>query len=356
MITSAPTFMRSGRTSATIGVAALLVAAGLGWIFPAALAPAWRCAVLVWIGPAVGSLVFVLIHQLTGGEWGLSLRPYLLSGTRLLPWMWLLLSPLVVKMLLAPTDGPWWSYAAPAAFALRSVLYGLVFWFLCSSAERAWPREGVAKRLGWVGPTGLIVVLFMTHLLVGDWLANLDAHWVSTAFPIVWLIGQAVAGLAVAVMVAVLAGSDPARVLGSRRRLGIDWGTLLFATAMLWCYVAFAQFLIVWSGNLPVEAAWFTRRLGAGWRFVPLALVVLHFLAPLLVLLSRRAKQNGRALVSVAVILLVAQLLHTTWTILPAFPDAPAAMPWLALVLMVALGALFTNRYLALVEREKAMT
>ena len=123
--------------TAMIGGAALLLGAGLGCLFPAALAPAWRCAVFAWIGPGLGSLVFVLIHQMTGGEWGRSLRPYLLGGTQLLPWAWLLLLPLVIKAAWAPASGPWWSYAAPAAFALRAAVYGAIFWFLASAAKRA---------------------------------------------------------------------------------------------------------------------------------------------------------------------------------------------------------------------------
>ena len=30
---------------------------------------------------------------------------------------------------------------------------------------------------------------------------------------------------------------------------------------MLWAYMAFSQFLIIWSGNLPEEIPWYLRRL-----------------------------------------------------------------------------------------------
>ncbi len=353
---AAQNFSKVARAAGKISVGALLVAALVVWRYPAALAPAWRCVVFMCFGPALGSLVFVLIHQLTGGEWGRALRPWLLGGTRLLPWMWLLLLPLIIAAARAPATVPWWHYAAPAALALRAVGYGAVFWFLSRAAARAWPRPGLAPQFAWVGPVGLIAVLFMTHLLATDWLAALDPRWISTAFPVVWLIGQAVAGLALAGLVATLAGVDPARVLGHDRRLGIDWGTLLFAVAMLWCYVDFAQFLIVWSANIPVEAAWFTRRLLGVWRFLPVILLVLHFLAPLIVLLSRRAKQNRSALVVVAALLLGAQTLQTAWVILPAFPEAPVALPWLTLVLLLGLGGLFVNRYLRFAATEEEVT
>ncbi|HWA11047.1 MAG TPA: hypothetical protein VG838_16515 [Opitutaceae bacterium] len=345
--------MRGARIAAAAGVVALALAALVAWRWPASFAPAWRCAMFACVGPALGSLVFVLIHELTGGEWGRALRPFLLSGVRLLPWSWLLIAGALWTPAMEAGGGK--LEAGGGGVVLRAVGYGVFFFFICGRAIRAWPRVGRVEGLAWVGPAGLISVLFLTHLLASDWLAGLDPHWLSTAFPAVWLTGQAVAGLAAAILGALLAGADPARVLGPSRRLGIDWGTLLFAAAMFWCYVAFAQFLIVWSGNLPRETGWYARRLGAGWRWLPLALVALHFAAPLVVLLSRRAKQDRRALALVAALLLGAQCLHTAWLIVPIFPEAPAATAVLALLLVVALGGIFTGRYLVLAGREEAV-
>jgi hypothetical protein len=305
------------------------------------------------VGPALGSLVFGLIHQLTGGEWGRALRPFLLAGTRLLPWCWLLMVPLVISAVRQAGGGDGWHYLGAKAMALRAVGYGAVFFFLSSAMVRAWPSRGQRERLAWVGPAGIIGVLFMNHLLAGDWLAGLDEGWASTAFPVVWLVGQSVAGLAVAILAAILTGADPARALAPHRRLGIDWGTLLFAGAMTWCYVAFAQFLIVWSGDLPQETGWYTRRMTGAWSLVPLVSALLCFVVPLFVLLSRRAKQSRRALAIVAGLLLVAQLLQTAWLILPAFPGAPAAVPWLTMALVVGFGGVWVGRYLALTAKEE---
>ena len=353
MTTTSMEFPRARRTALIVGIGALVLAAGLGAWQPRALAPAWRLAVFACVGPALGSLVFFLIYELTGGEWGRVLQRFLLAGVALLPWLWLLVLPLlfvVGPQGIAPGNREWMGRFGLAA---RSIIYG-IGWFLL-----AWGARRAARRRsgGALGPAGLIGVLFMTHLLVSDWLSTLDPHWPSTAFPLVWLLGQAVAGLAVAVIAGVAAGAEPARELGSPgRRLGIDWGTLLFTAAMMWCYVAFAQFLIIWSGNLPAETSWFSRRLLGPWRFVPALLLVLDFAAPLVVLLSRRAKQNRRAMVAVALVLLVAQFLHTAWIILPAFPEAPVVTPWLGLLLTVGFGGIAGARYLVLAERGRELS
>ena len=31
-------------------------------------------------------------------------------------------------------------------------------------------------------------------------------------------------------------------------------------------YFAFSQFLIIWTGNLPSEIAWYLRRMNSGWH------------------------------------------------------------------------------------------
>lgn len=334
---------RLERSSALAGAIALVAALPLAWFWRQAAGPAWECAALVALGIALGSLLFVLIQQVTGGAWGRRLRPFLLGGTRLLPWVCLLWVPLLAL-----------HWSGQSAAVIRTLVYGGVIAAIAVVAVRAWPGEGPLARLAWIGPVGLIAVLFLTHIFVGDWIAVLDPRWVSTAFPVVWLIGQGVAGFALAVLMAMLGGADPREPVAEGRPLGIDWGTLLFAAAMLWCYVAFAQFLIVWSGNLPKETGWYARRIEAGWRWVPVVLLALHFVLPLGVLLSRAAKQRRAFLVGISAALIFAQLLHTAWLILPAAPGDTARALGLAALLIVAFGGLFANRYLAFARRERS--
>ena len=60
-----------------------------------------------------------------------------------------------------------------------------------------------------------------------------------------------------------------------------DLGNLMLAFVMLWAYVAFSQYLIIWSGNLPEEVTWYVARLNGGWGWIARLLVVsissLHF-------------------------------------------------------------------------------
>lgn len=342
----------NARPLVLVGSVALAAAILLALRNPGAFGPAWRFAVFACFGPALGSLVFVQIHLMTGGAWGRDLATGLAAGLRLAPWFWLLLAPLVAGSGFAQGWGGLGRYVSPASLALRAAVYGLVFFGLVAAARRAWRRPGNPARPAWAGPAGLIIVTFMGHLLATDWLESGDPRWNSTAFPLVWLTGQAVAGLALALLGGCAAGFDPARPLARGRSSGGDAGTLLFAAAMTWCYVEFAQFLIVWSGNLPAETGWFARRLAGGWAIVPAALLLLQFVVPLVLLTSRRAKETRRGLVVACVALLAAHVLNLAWIILPGSVDAGGLGLGIALLAGLGLGAGFLAAYRALIVRE----
>lgn len=322
----------------TAGVG-LVVAIVAGVMARDSWAIACRFAVFACLAPAVGSLLFALIHELTGGEWGRALRPFLAAGSRVAPWIWLVSLPLLL-FFTAP-QAAWPHYGSRGMLALRGAAYaGLLFFF---SRPLSRPESTGAA---WVGPAGFIVLVFMLHLLAEDWLGSLDSGWHSTAFPLVWMTGLCVSGFACALLCALVCGASPRPALTGPRAPGIDWGNLMLATMLFWCYVAFAQFLIIWAGNLPAEISWFQKRTRAGWGVVPPLLGAIHFILPMAILLSRAVKLSAAMLIGVAVTLMVAQTVYVAWIVLPADPALGPAGFALAAALLVAGGALFARFYL----------
>lgn len=349
------TFSRLERLALAVGVLGLLVTAILGWLAPHALVPAYRLAAFACLAPALGSLLFQLILRMTGGQWGPALQPFLVAGSRLLPWVWLLALPLLFfPAPVAPeTSAPRDLYAHHAFVVARAFAYLVLFLALVFGLTRVRRarRAGDHASLRWIAPAGLITLVFSLHLLVDDWLVALDPGWHSTAFPAVWMTGQALAGLALAVVAAVLAGAEPPQPGAAGRPLGLDWGNLLLASTMFFAYVAFAQFLIIWSGNLPRETSWYRQRSHGLWLAVIIVLAVVHFALPFAALLSRRLKRSRTGLGGVALLLFLAQLTYLAWLILPPFESHGWQSLTLAVALPVAALALFLNRYLAFARR-----
>ena len=99
-------------------------------------------------------------------------------------------------------------------------------------------------------------------------------------------------------------------------------GGLAFAFVMFNIYIAFSQFLIIWSGNLPDEIPWYLDRIRGGWGVIGTLDFVFHWLVPFTLLLSRDLKRNKRRLIMVCEIMIFARCLDTFWLIEPNFPDA----------------------------------
>ena len=93
-----------------------------------------------------------------------------------------------------------------------------------------------------------------------DWGMSLDPKWTSTIYGVMLIIGDALATMAMMIVVAgFLAADRPMSEIATPGRLN-DLGNLLLAFVMLWAYMSFCQFLIIWSGNLTEEIPWYLRR------------------------------------------------------------------------------------------------
>jgi hypothetical protein len=140
-------------------------------------------------------------------------------------------------------------------------------------------------------------------------------------YGVLYMAGEAVSGLAFAVLVVSLLGAyEPwaTAVTPDRRN---DLGNLLLAFVLFWAYVQFMQFLIIWSGNLPEENVWYLRRSEGAWEYVVVALAAFHFAAPFLLLLSRRRKRDVRRMVWIAATLLAMRYISLLWMIVPGFAE-----------------------------------
>ncbi len=342
---SATSFDRVRRLLAAAFALGVLATVSVAAFAPEGLLLAYRFAVFACLAPAVGSMLFLLIYRLTGGHWGEALGPFLRAGTRLAPWIWVLISPL----LFFRTDGApaWPRYDSNGMVTLRAGGYAVVlFWIARSLVRRR------AEPAAWVGPVGLIVMVFTLHFLADDWLGGLEPHFHSTAFPLVWMVGLAVTGMACAVLTALASGHSPGVQKGEPRAPGFDWGNLLLAAMLFWTYVAFAQFLIIWSGNLPHEISWYIHRTQGAWLVVPSLLALLHFALPFAVLLSRSFKRSPQMLRSVAALLVLAQLLYIAWVILPV---ANSSSAWATGALLLTGASAFAYRYLAVVSADTSL-
>jgi hypothetical protein len=194
-----------------------------------------------------------------------------------------------------------------------------------------------------------------------DWVMSLEPEWFSTIYGILFMGSQALTAMAFTIAVVVLLSNwEPMASLLQPRHLH-DLGKLMLAFVMLWAYFHLSQFLIIWSGNLPEETPWYIRRMSGGWEYVGLAILLLHFVLPFVMLLSRDLKRNSRLIALVAGIIFVMRFVDLSWIILPAYGahgghDAGAGYSsWLyyamAIASAVGLGGLWVAYFLSQLKK-----
>ena len=110
---------------------------------------------------------------------------------------------------------------------------------------------------------------------------------------------------------------------------------------MFWTYIAFSQFLIIWSGNLPEEIPWYLHRTGGGWEWIGLFLLAFHFALPFLLLLSRQIKRDARMLMIVSAAIIAMRWVDLYWLVVPAFHPDGVSLHWMDLVAPVGIGGLW---------------
>jgi len=57
-------------------------------------------------------------------------------------------------------------------------------------------------------------------------------------------------------------------------------GSLMFAFTVFYAYIHFAQYFIIWNGNMPEETFWYVVREHGTWRNVGLVIIFGHFFLP----------------------------------------------------------------------------
>ncbi|MBV8780997.1 MAG: hypothetical protein JO353_06325, partial [Phycisphaerae bacterium] len=230
-------------------------------------------------------------------------------------------------------------------FVGRAVLY-FIIWTVLAGNLRRWSLqqdtgnhpETKQKMASMSGPGLLLYFLTVTFVSV-DWVQSRDPHWYSTVQGLLISVGMSLSGMAFMIVLLNLItrhhvfirqphGPDlvtsdelPLADFSTQARLN-DLGNFLFMLVILWAYMATAQLVVIWMGNTNEDITWYTERgMDAvrpnGWRWYGLALVILHFFVPFLLLLSRFNKRRLWILGAIALGVFIMRAFDMIWLFNP---------------------------------------
>jgi hypothetical protein len=346
------------RNSLLVGIAGVLLAVGAFLLDREQFLRSYLFAYLYWTGMALGCLAILLMHHVVGGKWGMLIRRLCEAGARTLPFMGLLLVPVLFGM------GTLYVWARPAAihdaniqskaaylnvpfFIARAVIYFSIWFFytyLLSKWSAAQDRNGdprlIGKMRAWSAP-GLVIFTLTTTFAFIDWIMSLEPHWFSTIYGAMFMVGEMVESFAfVIALMIILSSKSPIKDYITPQHLH-DLGNMMFAFMVMWAYLAFSQFIIIWSGNLPEEIPWYVSRLRGGWGWVALAIVIFHFAVPFGLLLMRGVKRQADRLFRVCLLMIAIRLVDVYWITEPAFYGQRIQIHWMDFVTPLAVGGLW---------------
>ena len=314
---------------------------------------AWLMGLMICFGLTLGGLALLMVQHVSGGKWGLLIRRPLEAMTRCLPLVFLMFLPVaifvkrlyiwarisnpeealnagVINSIQAHAIAYKRPYLNIEGFWIRGIAY-FVIWGIFAFILNRWSlqRDTDTTRSSWdwqkrfenlSGVGILIYAITLTGASI-DWIMSLDPTWYSSVYGLLFLVAQGYAALAMVVLIVLgLSQYEPMKSI-HRVTEQHDLGKLCFAFTMLNIYIAFSQYLIIWSGNLPEEIRWYMDRITGGWGYVIGLDFAFHWLMPFTLLLSRDIKRNKRKLATVCCIMLFARFIDSFWLIAPNFAD-----------------------------------
>ena len=359
-----PELARYQRQFLIVGTAGAVLSAIGYFVNPAQFFQSYLMGYMFVLGLTLGSLALGMVHQLSGGAWGVVIRRPIGAATRVLPILTVLFLPIVLGMAHLYE----WTHADVVAndavlsakrlylnvpfFLIRAAIY-FAAWNAVSYTLNKWALEqdrtgdpAYARRMQMLSGGGLVVYGLCVTFASFDWMMSLEPHWFSTIYGVLTMGGQGLSALAFLIAVLVwLARRPPLHGIVMPTHFH-DLANLMLAFVMLWAYFSFSQYLIIWSGNLPEEIAWYLHRLQSGWRVIAVALVIFHFAIPFVLLLSRAVKREPATLVKVAIAILLIRLVDLFWLIAPEFHREGLSVSWLDFVLPATLFSIWMGCFL----------
>jgi hypothetical protein len=324
---------RVQKIASAVGVLSLVVTGVAAAFNPRAFFISYLVAFILWFG----CFIVAMMHYLGGGRWGNVTRRFFEAGFMTLPFMAIAFIPIFFGL------SEVYAWARPAAVAADKILqhkavyenftgffvraiFFFALWITVAMHLRKWSLQQDAttefsptiKLRKLSGPAIVIVPLTATFAFV-DWIMSIEPAWFSTVFSVVILSGEVLIALAFAIMMLAWFQPHPPFQEAATEDRFLELGNFLLAFVMFWTYVAFSQFLIVYSGNLPHEIGWYLHRIAGDWKWLVCFIALFHFLIPFFVLLFRSVKRNTQRLAAVAILIFLVNAVEIFWAIAPTF-------------------------------------
>ena len=277
-------------------------------------------ALLFWASVIEGCIAAVAACTLIKAKWVASVKRELLSVHPLLLFvsvLFLFLTPFVDSYPWVGREGIWFDkgFFVGRNFVLLLLAYLAARRFAIASHRDEEGRERFAAIY-------LFVFVASQSFMAFDWVMSLAYPWVNTLLGGYFFIESLFAGFALSGILYAFLHGRPAPTHGPTGRSDLkDIAILLFGFSILWVGLFFAQFLVIWYGNIPEEVSYLLARISSSpLRELSLSILAFYFFVPFFILLPGRSKTNPFVVFAASLSILLGILVERFVYLAPIVP------------------------------------
>ena len=179
-------------------------------------------------------------------------------------------------------------------------------------------RAAQDARIFRLAPTFIVIFAFVATLVAFDGIMALQPHWFSNLLGAFYFMGSFLGAHTLLAQTSLIGRDEVgiADLISPKQRH--DLGKLCFGFTVFWGYLMFAQFLVIWYGNLPEETGFVFARLWGSWLPIGRAVFLGMFVIPFVGLLGVLPKKTPALLSLFTGVSLVALWLERYLLIVPS--------------------------------------
>ena len=215
------------------------------------------------------------------------------------------------------------AYLNASFFIIRTIIYLLGWNYFAKKLRSLSVLEdkevGTSIHFKSVSTSAWFMVFFaVTSAMASwDWIMSIDPHWFSTIFG--WYVFAEWGAIGFTTILLFTLYLKRQGYLEDVNENHIhDLGKWIFAMSLVWTYMWFSQFMLIWYANIPEEVTYFMARLEVeNYKFLFWFSMIINFIAPIILLMSRDAKRNNGRLIFVGCVILVGHWLNSYLLVTP---------------------------------------
>jgi hypothetical protein len=184
------------------------------------------------------------------------------------------------------------------------------------------------RRMTVFGMLYMLAFAIVLSLLGYDLVMSADPHWYSTLFGAYSFVKAVYVGFGALIILAAVLHLSPRNAYRLKSSQFHDIGKLFFAFCLVWADFFYAQFVVIWYGNIPEETAYIIERtMTAPWRGLAWTVFGVCFIGPFLILLNKKIKTVPAAMIVICSLVITGMWLEHFLLIAPAFYPHSESLP-----------------------------